>query len=447
MKSPFADRELRICLTLLVACSAHIGCARNDEFPARPIEVVCPWSAGGGTDLVSRQIASQLEQELDVPVNVVNATGGGGVTGHTRGATATPDGYTLTMTTVELNMLHWRGLTNISPKSFQPIILLNRDDAALFVRADAAWQDIHQLEEEIRKRPGELKASGTAQGGIWHVALVGWLHSQGIPPRDVLWISINGAAPSLQELMAGGVDMACCSVPEAKSLLDAGRIRCLGVMAESRLPSAPNVPTFREQGIDWAMGGWRGVALPNDVPPQRVRLLVETLQRIAESEEFVSFMNNTGFNRTVAGPDGFQALLTEMDAQFGEVLTSEAFRSVRRAPISPMVFPSALAIAGGVLAGSLLVGAAKATASERRRGSLAQLLTWSIAPAWIILFAIVSPWAGFLLTTSVLMVVSMCLLRIRPVVAIATTLVCVPAVYYMFGVILRVSLPRGVFGW
>ena len=108
-------------------------------YPDRPIMLICPWSAGGGTDTVSRKVAALLEQDLGVPVNVVNATGGVGRHRPHRGALARPDGYTLTMITVELNMLHWRGLTNIGPDDFRPVMLLNQDDAALFVRADAPW--------------------------------------------------------------------------------------------------------------------------------------------------------------------------------------------------------------------------------------------------------------------------------------------------------------------
>jgi hypothetical protein len=94
-----------------------------------------------------------LEAELKIPVNVINATGGSGVTGHTRGALAKPDGYTLMMITVELNMLHWRGLTNISYQDFEPLVLLNRDDAALFVRADSPVKSLAELQDAIRARP------------------------------------------------------------------------------------------------------------------------------------------------------------------------------------------------------------------------------------------------------------------------------------------------------
>src|SRR5688572_1367222 len=196
---PMAGQPQAIIFALAVLISCAVGCRDNEQYPNRPLTLVCPWSVGGGTNLVSREIAGLLEAELQVPVNVINATGGSGVTGHTRGALAKPDGYTLTMITVELNMLHWRGLTNISYRDFDPLVLLNRDDAALFVRADSLVTSLAELQEAIRDRPRGLKASGTAQGGIWHVAVAGWLQAVGMKPDDCVWVSINGAGPSLQE--------------------------------------------------------------------------------------------------------------------------------------------------------------------------------------------------------------------------------------------------------
>ncbi len=340
-----------VALLLLGTCGAVCGgCGGGGEYPDRPIVLICPWSAGGGTDAVSREIAALLEVELDVPVNVVNATGGSGVTGHTRGSLARPDGYTITMATVELNMLHWRGLTNITYHDFQPLMLLNRDDAALFVRDEAPWQSLADLQAAIRANPGNLKASGTAQGGIWHLALAGWLDAVGLSTEDVVWISINGAGPSLQELMSGGVDMVCCSLPEAEALKDSGRIRCLGVMAEDRVEAFPDVPTFREQGDDWSMGGWRGLMLPLGVPEDRVARLREAVGKVVRSDDYLRFMENSGFDHYAAPPAEFDALLAQADDQFGEILTGDAFRSVRRARYGPLAFP---AILGGLLAASL----------------------------------------------------------------------------------------------
>src|SRR5687768_9632509 len=179
------------------------SCGGEKPFPSAPILLVCPWAAGGGTDRVARQIAVLLERDLGVPVNVVNATGGDGVTGHSRGALARPDGYTLTLVTIEIATLHWRGMTSISHQDLAPVGLINRDAGAIFVRSDAPWRTLRDLEQAIREQPGRLRASGTATAGIWHLGLAGWLSTVGLAPTDVIWVSIAGSAPSLQELLAG----------------------------------------------------------------------------------------------------------------------------------------------------------------------------------------------------------------------------------------------------
>ncbi len=200
---------------------------------------MCPWAAGGGTDRIARQIAVLLERDLGVPINVVNVTGGDGVTGHSRGALARADGHTLTLVTVEIASLHWRGMTNISPDDYAPVGLVNEDAAAVFVRADAPWRTLADLEQAIREKPRTLRASGTAAGGIWHLALAGWLSTIGLKPTDVIWVSIAGSAPSFQELLAGGVDVVTTSLPEALALLSGGRVRALGVMAGARAAAIP----------------------------------------------------------------------------------------------------------------------------------------------------------------------------------------------------------------
>ena len=140
-------------MPLMISC---IGCRQESAYPSRPITIICPWAAGGGTDRVSRQMAMQLEQELGVPVNVVNATGGKGVTGHNRGLTARPDGYTLTMMTFELNTMHWMGLTELTYQNCVPLVSVNEDYAALLVRVEADWNSLGELESEIRQRPKEF---------------------------------------------------------------------------------------------------------------------------------------------------------------------------------------------------------------------------------------------------------------------------------------------------
>jgi tripartite-type tricarboxylate transporter receptor subunit TctC len=422
------------------------GCQGRHRFPARPITLICPWAAGGGTDQVSRNIAVGLERELGVPVNVINATGGGGVTGHTRGALARPDGYTLTTITPELTMLHWRGLTSITFRDFDPLMSVNGDHAALFVRDDS-FASVDDLARELKERPGAVKASGSAFGSIWHVALAGWLTKMELAPDDVIWVSINGANPSLQELLAGTVEVVCCSVPEAQSLLDSGRVRCLAVMADERLPDLPDVPTLRERGWDWTLSGWRGIALPRGVPEERKQLLLDALRRVVTGPEYVAFLKSSGFGARPEGPEKFTQTLRTSDQQFGDILTSDAFRSVQRQRFGPMFFPAILAaLCALALAACLVTG-------QLRRPEGVPALTWggalsiALVLGMLLLYVLVADEVGFVLSASALMLVLLWRADVRWPVALAVTACLVPAVYQLFAAGLRVPLPRGLLDW
>lgn len=303
-------------IVALTATKAHAA------WPERPITIIVPWGAGGGTDATARILASLMERELGVPVNVVNRTGGSGVVGHSAIATATPDGYTLGIVTVEIGMMHWAGLTDLDWRAYTPLALYNEDPAGVQVRADAPWNTAKELLDAIRSNPpGTFKASGTGQGGIWHLALAGMLAAAGMEPDRVPWVPSQGAAPGLQDLVGGGVDIVTCSVPEAKGLIDAGKVKSLAVMASERNPVFPNVPTLEEAtGVKWTLGAWRGVAGPKGLPQEVVDRLVPLLKKIHDSQEFRDFMAQRGFGVIWKGPAEFAEFMAQRDASLGEVM-------------------------------------------------------------------------------------------------------------------------------
>ncbi|HUG52156.1 MAG TPA: tripartite tricarboxylate transporter substrate-binding protein [Vicinamibacteria bacterium] len=435
---------------LAVALALGSACAAPRRFPDAPILIVCPWAAGGGTDRVARQMAALLEQDLGVPVNVVNATGGEGVTGHSRGALARPDGYTLTLLTIEIATLHWRGMTSISPGDFAPVGLVNRDAAAIFVRADAPWRTLRDLEEAVRRAPRRLRASGTATAGIWHLALAGWLSSVGLGPTDVIWVSIAGSAPSLQELLAGGIDVVSCSLPEAQALLSAGRIRSLGVMADARVPQFPDVPTLKEQGVDWTLGTLRGLGAPKDTPPERVQLLAAAVRRVVEGDGYRSAMLQAGFTPAYEDPRRLASTLAEADRRLGGLLRSEAFRGLGARRLGPMFFPAVLLGALALVSLALVAAARRAPARDGAAPAAAPPgAGWRFAEVLvgIALYVALAETFGFVVTAGVLLLAHLVRLRTHPRVALPLVFVLVPASYHLFAVVLRVPLPRGLVGW
>ncbi len=292
------------------------------RWPVRPVTMLCPWAAGGGTDAVLRIVASQLERELGQPFNVVNRTGGSGVVGHAAISGAAPDGYTLGIITVEIAMLHWQGLTELSFRNFTPLGLMNNDPPGIQVGRDSPHGDARALEAAIKaSRPGQLKASGTGQGGIWHLALAGWLGAIGLRGDHVRWVPSNGAAPAMQDLAAGGLDITTNSVPEARAIIEAGRARSLAVMAPARIAAFPNIPTLREAtGVDFSTGAWRGIAGPANLPREVVAAMSAALKRIYDGAEYTQFLASRGFGGSWADPDGFATHLAAADRQMGEAM-------------------------------------------------------------------------------------------------------------------------------
>jgi len=305
----------------LAACAAFgIGSA-HAAWPERPVTLIVPWGAGGGTDATARIIGSLLEKELGQPVTVVNRTGGSGVVGHAAIASSPPDGYTIGLITVEIGMMHWQGLTDISGTSYTPIGLVNVDPAGLQVRADAPYKNANELVAAIKANPGKFKASGTGQGGIWHLALAGMLKDLKADPAAAPWVPSNGAAPGLQDLVAGGVEIVPCSLPEARSLIDAGKVRSLAVMADKPAALYPNVPTLKSAiGSDWTMAAWRGIVAPKGIPADVREKLSAAIRKIAASKDYTDFMASRGFGVIYAGPEDFAKFMAKSDADLGATM-------------------------------------------------------------------------------------------------------------------------------
>ncbi len=313
--------QRRSLVALGAAAAFTFAAGAAHAYPDRPITMIVPWGAGGGTDATARIIASLLEGELGQPVNVVNRTGGSGVVGHSAIATAEADGYTLGVMTVEINMMHWQGLTDLTWEDYTPLVMYNADAAGVQVAVDAPWDSLEDLIEAARAEPGRLTASGTGQGGIWHLALAGMLVEAGLPGDAIRWIPSEGAAPGLQELMAGNVEVVPCSVVEARSLMDAGRVKSLGLMAAERNPAFADVPTLGEAaGIDWEMAAWRTVVGPAGLPDEVVETLIPALRNVYESAEFKEFMEGRGFGMVWREGDDFTSYLTSNNDDFGRVM-------------------------------------------------------------------------------------------------------------------------------
>jgi len=275
-------------------------------FPSKPITIICPWSAGGGTDRTARFIADQLSAELGQPVKVLNQTGGAGAVGHNAAAMAKPDGYTIGNLTFEVNTLKYLGYSKITPADYKPILQFNQDAAAVTVSADSPYNTTKELLDAIKKEPaGTFVFSGSGIGTVWDLSRIGMLNDYGIAPDQVKYVPSKGAAPAITELLGKHVDVITCSYPEVAPQVEAGKLKTLAVMADARNPQFDNIPTLKEQGIDFSYGTWRGFAVPLDTPDEAVEVLQKAMKNVVESDEFIKFMNDAGFGIKIRVGDEF----------------------------------------------------------------------------------------------------------------------------------------------
>jgi tripartite-type tricarboxylate transporter receptor subunit TctC len=262
-----------------------------------------------------------MEKDLKQPINVVNRTGGSGVVGHDAIAKSTPDGYTIGLITVEITMMHHVGLTALKHGDYTPIGLVNADPAGIHVRVDSPYKNVKDLIAAIKANPGKMKASGTGQGGIWHLAIAGLLKEQGVDPAALPWVPSNGAAPGLQDMVAGGVDVVPCSIPEARAMIDAGKVKALAIMDASPPALYPNVPTLQKEiGSNWAMPAWRVIAAPKGIPADVQKTLGAALKKVYDSKEYKDFMASRGFGVVWADSEGATKFMAKADADMGATL-------------------------------------------------------------------------------------------------------------------------------
>lgn len=282
-------------LSALAITAAAPAFAECDWKPERPVTYVVPWGAGGGTDANSRMLASLLEKEMGQPFNVVNRTGGNGVVGHSAISTADPDGYTVGSATVEITTMHHAGLTELNQENITPIALVDIVPASILVSKDSPFNTVEELLAHAKENPGELTGSGTAQGGIWHLALAGMLNAEGMDPQAIRWIPSDGAAAAMQELIAGGVDVATPALSEGKSLIDSGELKALAYMHSERNAALPDVPTTKESlASDWTLAAFITISGPEGLDSEIACSYEKAALAVFETPEWAEFKASRG---------------------------------------------------------------------------------------------------------------------------------------------------------
>ncbi|AUH66504.1 Bug family tripartite tricarboxylate transporter substrate binding protein [Paracoccus zhejiangensis] len=282
------------------------------EYPERPITMLVPWSAGGGTDAVARILAQEMQTALGQPVNVVNREGAGGIIGHSAMIEAEPDGYTIGLATAEITTYAAIGSSSISSEGMAPVALVNFDASSFNVAANSPWENAKDALADIGANPGKYKASGFPVGAAYHLAFASFMQANGVDPTALTVVPSQGAAPGFQELVSGGVEVVPSSLPEAQPMRDAGLVKTLAVLSAERLEAYPDIPTAEEAtGIASVGGTWRGIVAPKDTDPAVVTKLEEAVKTAYDTAAFQEFMKNRGFGMRYLPAGEFGSFMAE----------------------------------------------------------------------------------------------------------------------------------------
>jgi len=269
----------RVLLLLSCLCSAAAAWA----WPDRPIEIVVGFAPGGGTDITARTLAVYLEKELGGSVVVVNKPGASGAIALASVARAKPDGYTLAMTNMPgLLTIPIERDAGFVPSDFTYLANLVSDPSAFSVSMESPYKTLAQLLTAIKANPGKISVSSSGVGTDDHLLMVFFEKETGTKLNHV---PFNGAAPQRNAVIGGHTEIGAMNVGEAMPY-NGIKVRILAQAGETRSVLAPDVPTFKEQGVNVVMSSERGLVGPKGLPLEVQAKLDDALAKVASNPEF-----------------------------------------------------------------------------------------------------------------------------------------------------------------
>ena len=329
MTSPMTRKRTLLALLagatfIAVAPLQAFGQAASD-FPNKPIELVVPFGAGGGTDVLARVTAEAAKKHSSQPITVINRPGASGSIGLTEVVNARPDGYKIAMITVEMAIIPHMGIAKFSPEGdFTPLVRLNADPIVLAVSAESPWKTIEEMIDAAKKSKEPLRFGNAGTGGVSHLAAVALQQKSG---TTFTHAPFQGNAPAVVALLGGHIDAVTASPSEVFSFVQTGKLRALAVLADQRLGGAfAQVPTMKERNIDLSVGTWRGLAAPKGLPADVLARLSAIAIRTANEPAVKEAMEKQNLGYSVADGEAFRKQIASDSALYKQLIEQMGLR-------------------------------------------------------------------------------------------------------------------------
>lgn len=307
---------MRIIASLAAAASIGLSAlfppdVLANAYPSKPLRLICPYPAGGASDIVSRAIAEELRKELGVPVTVDNRPGAGSTIGSEAGAGAEPDGYTLTITSSPLFAVAPLTYTlRYEPKkAFASVMVLASFNNVLTVHPSVKANSVKELIGLAKAQPGKLTYASTGNGSTVHLAAEMFKAMANV---NIVHVPYKGSPPAVTDLLGGQIHMMFNNTPNMIPYIKAGQVRALAVTSAKRESSLPDVPTMAEAGVaGYEATGWFSLSVPAGTPKEVIAKLNAAASKGIKSPAFVDRMKSLSFGVVGGTPEQMDRMIDE----------------------------------------------------------------------------------------------------------------------------------------
>jgi tripartite-type tricarboxylate transporter receptor subunit TctC len=314
-------------ISLAAAAMSLPALAQTSSFPQKPVRIVVPYTTGGSNDVIARLLAQQLQEAWGQPVVVENKPGAAGNIGSSDIAKSAPDGHSLLLTNINIVSMNPGLIANMPfdpQKDFAPISLLGTTALALVVHPSVAANNVRELIDLARKEPGRLNYASSGNGSPQHMSAEMF---KAMTKTSLTHIPYKGAAPAVNDLLAGQVQVTVGVVNQLMPHIRAGKLKALGVTSRKRLVQMPDVPTLDEAGVPgYESEIWLGLAAPAATPPAIIEQINQAVRKAMATADVVSKLQAQGIDVLVSSPDQMRQRGLEDLKRWGDIIRTAGIK-------------------------------------------------------------------------------------------------------------------------
>ena len=307
--------------TVVLAAAFAATTAAAQQYPARPIRVYIPFTAGSAADIIARAMEPALRERLGQPLVIDNRGGAGGNIAAEQTAKSAPDGYTLMMATIgthAINLALYAKLPYHPQRDFTPVALVGESPNVLVVHPSVPVKSIRELIALARSKPGQLNYGSSGAGTSVHLSAELFSSMTGV---RMVHVPFKGATEALTALLGGQLDLMFASVSSSIPLIKAGRLRAFAVTGAQRSPSLPDMPTMAEAALPgYAAAAWYGIVGPAGLPPNIVNSLQNTALAVLGMNDVKARLFASGVEVRSGTADEFARLIDAEIVKWAKVV-------------------------------------------------------------------------------------------------------------------------------